>query len=107
MSKTMIKTMMSLALAVAMVLPASAMEMSIEAPSGPEYGKPDSIEVIHTTDGGKRKNEDISKNAALIPPGFGTPSADTLHTGEFLTPNLAPGGMPGGGAICCWSGVSG
>lgn len=49
------------------------------------------------------KNEDISKNAALIPPSFGSPSADALGTGTYLTPNLAPGGMAVGtisAAIC-------
>lgn len=39
------------------------------------------------------KNEDVSKNAALIPPAFGSPSANTLGTSIYLTPNLAPGGM--------------
>ena len=56
------------------------------------------MEVVHTADGGAMKNEDVSKNAALIPPGFGTPSADTLGTGTYLTPNLAPGGMAVGQA---------
>ena len=51
------------------------------------------MEVVHTADGGALKNEDISKNAALIPPGFGSASADTLNTGTWLTPNLAPEGM--------------
>ena len=51
------------------------------------------VEVVHTADGGALKNEDISKNAALIPPGFGSASADTLNTGTWLTPNLAPEGM--------------
>ena len=45
------------------------------------------------------KNEDVSKNAALVPPAFGSPSADALNTGTYLTPNLAPGGMPTGGAV--------
>ena len=44
------------------------------------------------------KNEDVSKNAALIPPGFGTPTSNTLNTGEYLTPNLAPNAMPATGA---------
>lgn len=64
-----------------------------DAPEGPDYGKPTSVEVVHTADGGALKNEDISKNAALIPPGFGSASADTLNTGTWLTPNLAPEGM--------------
>lgn len=45
------------------------------------------------------RNEDISKNAALIPPGFGTPSMDARNTGTYLTPNLAPGGAPAVGAV--------
>ena len=45
------------------------------------------------------KNEDVSKNAALAPPVFGSASADTLHTGTPLTPNLAPGYMPDTGAV--------
>ena len=32
----------------------------------------------------------MSKNAALIPPIFGSESMNALHTGEYLTPNLAP-----------------
>ena len=64
-----------------------------DAPDGPDYGKPTSVEVVHTADGGALKNEDVSKNAALVPPGFGSASADTLNTGTWLTPNLAPEGM--------------
>ena len=45
-----------------------------------------------------QKNEDISKNAALIPPGFGTPTSNTLNTGEYLTPDLVPSAMPATGA---------
>ena len=70
-----------------------ALDYSIDAPGNPDYGDPTSIEVVHTADGGAMKNEDVSKNAALIPPSFGSPSADALGTGTYLTPNLAPGGM--------------
>ena len=45
------------------------------------------------------KNADMSKNAALIPPAFGSESMNALHTGEYLTPNLAPGGIPASGAV--------
>ena len=41
----------------------------------------------------------MSKNAALIPPAFGSESMNALHTGEYLTPNLAPGGIPASGAV--------
>ncbi len=80
-------------LAAALATPVGALDYAIDAPEGPDYGKPTSVEVVHTADGGALKNEDISKNAALIPPGFGSASADTLSTGTWLTPNLAPEGM--------------
>ena len=80
-------------LAAAMATPAGALDYAIDAPEGPDFGKFTSVEVVHTADGGALKNEDISKNAALIPPGFGSASADTLNTGTWLTPNLAPEGM--------------
>ena len=75
-------------LAAALATPAGALDYAIDAPEGPDYGKPTSVEVVHTADGGALKNEDISKNAALIPPGFGSASADTLNTGTWLTPNV-------------------
>lgn len=91
--KRVITTCLTLCLSMALALPASALEYSIEAPEDPDYGTPTSIEVVHTVDGGAMKNEDVSKNAALIPPSFGSLSADALGTGTYLTPNLAPGGM--------------
>lgn len=83
-------------LAATLCVPASASsapEYTIEAPKGPDYTASTSVDVLHTADGGAMKNEDVSKNAALIPPSFGSASADALNTGEYLTPNLAPGGM--------------
>ena len=104
--KRTITAMLALCLAAGMALPASALEYTIESPDGPDYGKPTSVEVVHTADGGARKNEDVSKNAALVPPGFGTPSMDTRNTGSYLTPNLAPGGAPATGAVVNGSGSS-
>lgn len=78
---------------------AGPLEYTIDAPGDPDYGKPTSIEVVHTADGGAMKNEDVSKNAALIPPAFGSPSADAKGTGAYLTPNLAPGGMAAADAV--------
>ena len=91
----------ALCAASALMVSASAapLEYSIDGVGNPEYGKPTSIEVVHTPGGGAMKNEDVSKNAALVPPAFGSPSADTLHTGSPLTPNLAPGYMPAAGAV--------
>ena len=91
--KKLMTTCLTICLSAALALPASALDYSIDAPGDPDYGSPTSIEVIYTADGGAMKNEDVSKNAALIPPTFGSPSADTLGTGTYLTPNLAPGGM--------------
>lgn len=103
MRKTMM-AILTLCLSTTLALPASALDHTIDAPGDPEYGKPTSIEVVHTADGGASKNEDISKNAAMIPPGFGTPSADTRGTGTYLTPDLAPGGAPAPGAVINGSG---
>ena len=97
--KNMMSLCLSLCLTAALAAPAYALEYTIDAPDGPELGAPTSVEVVHTADGGAMKNEDVSKNAALIPPGFGTPSMDAMNTGTYLTPNLAPGGMPTTGAV--------
>ena len=102
--KKAMMVVLTLCLSTTLALPASALEYTIDAPDGPDYGKPTSIEVVHTADGGASKNEDISKNAAMIPPGFGTPSADTRGTGTYLTPDLAPGGAPVPGAVINGSG---
>jgi len=39
---------------------------------------------------------DRSKNTALIPPGFGTPTSYLPNSGEYRTPNLVPGALDGG-----------
>lgn len=78
---------------------AEPMEYTFDGTGDPEYGKSTSIEVIYTAGGGAQKNEDVSKNAALAPPTFGSASADTLHTGTPLAPNLAPGYQPTAGTV--------
>ena len=97
------KKILTFALAVSMMASlaasASALEYSIAPPKDFDFGGDTSIEVIHTADGGAMKNADMSKNAALIPPAFGSESMNALHTGEYLTPNLAPGGIPASGAV--------
>ena len=100
------KKILTFALAVSMMaslaVSASALEYSIAPPKDFDFGRDTSIEVIHTADGGAMKNDDMSKNAALIPPVFGSESMNALHTGEYLTPNLAPGGIPASGAVIWW-----
>ena len=61
--------------------PACALEYTISAPGNPEYGKPTSFEPMVTADGRAMKNEDLSKSAALIPPGFGTPTSYLSNSG--------------------------
>ena len=97
------KKILTFALAVSMMASlaasASALEYSIAPPKDFDFGRDTSIEVIHTADGGAMKNADMSKNTALIPPTFGSESMNALHTGEYLTPNLAPGSIPASGAV--------
>ena len=96
--KRAMTSLAALCLAVCLALPAGALDYTIAAPDDPEYGDPTSVEPVVTADGGAAKNEDRSKNAALIPPAFGSPSAYALNTGTYLTPNLAPGGQSVTGA---------
>ena len=77
----------------------SALEYTIDAPDDYDFGRSTSVGTVHTADGGAMKNTDASKNAALIPPAFGSESMNALNTGEYLTPNLAPGGMPVSGSV--------
>ena len=83
-------------LAAAMALPAHAQEYTFKAPDAGDFGIPTSDDTVYEwTD----PNVDMSKNSALIPPGFGTPSSYLPNFGEFLTPNLAAGGPLNGGNL--------
>ena len=80
----------------ALALPAHAQDYNFKAPSAGDFGTPTSDDTIYEwTD----PNVDRSKNTALIPPGFGTPSSYLPNFGEFLTPNLAAGGPLNGGNL--------
>ena len=96
---TILSTMLCLCAMCALALPAHALEYNISGPGDPEYGKSTSIEPVVTADRGELPNVDVSKNAALIPPAFGSASAYAPNTGTPLTPNLAPGYMLSEGAI--------
>ena len=69
--KKIITLCLSLCMTADLAAPAYALEYSIDAPDDYDFGRDTSIEVIHTADGGAMRNEDVSKNAALIPPAFG------------------------------------
>ena len=75
------------------VAPASALEYSIGAPDDYLFGQPTSDDTIYEWE---NPNVDRSKNTALIPPGFGTPTSYLPNSGEYLTPNLVPGALSGG-----------
>lgn len=70
--------------------PAYAMEYTFDAPEQALFAKPTSDETIYvgTKD---TDNLDRSKNAALIPPAFGSPTSYLPGSGELLTPNLTSG----------------
>ena len=74
--------------------PAYALEYTFDESDGPNYGKPTSVEVVQSADS-MPKNEDRSKNAALIPPGFGSATSNMLGSGTYLTPDLVPSAMAG------------
>lgn len=85
----------------ALSAPAHAMEYVFDAPDAGLFGHPTSDDTIYvTTD--KPVNRDRSKNAALIPPAFGSPTSYTLNSGVYLTPNLVEGSgasAGGGGGV--------
>ena len=70
--------------------PAYAMEYTFDAPEQALFANPTSDETIYvgTKD---TDNLDRSKNAALIPPAFGSPTSYLPGSGELLTPNLTSG----------------
>ena len=90
-------TILAVCMLLALAVPAFALEYTFDEDEQSGYGKPTSVDPVVTADGGAQKNEDVSKNAAIIPPGFGTPTSNTLNTGEYLTPDLVPSSMAANG----------
>ena len=76
-----------------LVAPANALEYTIDEPEDYLFGRPTSEDTPYTPE---NPNVDRSKNTALIPPGFGTPTSYLPNSGEYLTPNLVPGAFSGG-----------
>ena len=81
------------ALAALCIAPAHALEYTIEGADDYLFGRPTSDDTIYEWE---NPNVDRSKNTALIPPGFGTPTSYLPNSGEYLTPNLVPGALSGG-----------
>ena len=82
----------------ALSMPASALEYTFDSPATGDFGTPTSTEDIIQTNA-EPANKDRSKNSALIPPGFGTPTSYLPNSGEFLTPNLAADGPLNSGSL--------
>ena len=76
-----------------LVAPAHALEYTVDEPEDYLFGRPTSEDASYTAE---NPNVDRSKNTALIPPGFGTPTSYLPNSGEYLTPNLVPGALSGG-----------
>ncbi len=81
------------ALAALCIAPAHALEYTINGADDYLFGQPTSDDTIYEWE---NPNVDRSKNTALIPPGFGTPTSYLPNSGEYLTPNLVPGALSGG-----------
>ena len=79
----------SLLLAASLGIPAYAADYTVEKPPAPNFAAPTSIEVVTVGDNINRAAVDMSKNSALIPPRFGSPTSNLRGSGEPLTPNLA------------------
>lgn len=85
--------LLTMVFAALLVAPGHALEYSIDTPEDYLFGRPTSDDTIYEWE---NPNVDRSKNTALIPPGFGTPTSYLPNSGEYLTPNLVPGALNGG-----------
>ncbi len=82
---------MALMLAMTMLTPALAAEYEIDAPDDGLFASPTSVEQVIVVGGGvtEQSNIDRSKNAALIPPPFGSPESYQAGTGAVLIPQAS------------------
>ena len=82
-------SLLSLCLLLTMLTPsAAALEYTFTAPVGPEYGKPTSVGPVIMADRGETLNVDRSKNTALIPPTFGSPTSYLAGVGVSVAEAL-------------------
>ena len=82
---------------------ASALEYTMNAPDDYLFGRPTSDDTIYEWED---PNVDRSKNTALIPPVFGSPTSYLPGSGTPLTPKLIPGALTGGGLVTQTGGVT-
>jgi len=74
-------------------VPASALEYTIDAPSGLEYANATSVEPVLTADRGEQPNTDLSKNNPVVAPAFGSNTSYLPGSGEPLYPFLGMTGI--------------
>ncbi len=87
--KTHLRSLLAASLLVTLcVTQASALEYGFDGAEDYLFADPTSQDVIYQEED---QNVNRSKTAALIAPGFGTPTSYLRGSGEYLTPNLAPG----------------
>ena len=79
----------SILIAASLGIPAYAADYTVKKPPTPNFAAPTSIETVTVGDNINRAAVDTSKNSALIPPRFGSPTSNLRGSGEPLTPNLA------------------
>lgn len=93
MKHILMAAVISLLLAVA-ATPVMALEYSIDAADGGLFAPSSSVEPITVIGGGptERDNIDRSKNAAKMPPHFGSPESYLPGTGTTITPQVSFGG---------------
>ena len=89
---------MTLLVTAAAAMPAMALEYQIDEPEGGAFAPSTSVEQAVVIGGGPTESDNIdrSKNAALVPPPFGSPESNQPGTGEVLTPGSAVGGSTAG-----------
>ena len=68
-------------------MPASALEYHFDGPDAGLFGRPTSDETIYVTMD-EPANTDRSKNAAYIPPAFGSPTSYTFSISKRLLPPI-------------------
>lgn len=74
--------------------PASALEYTVEAPTGAELAQPTSVEPVITADRSEQPNMDLSKNTPFVAPAFGSNSSYFPGSGEPLYPFLGTNAVP-------------
>lgn len=78
----------TLCLMAILCVPASALEYTVEPPSGLEFASATSVEPVLTADRGERPNEDLSKTNPVVAPAFGSNTSYLPGSGDPLYPFL-------------------